>query len=224
MESQEVIVAVVDSGVDVEHEDLKGKIWVNAGEIANNGIDDDNNGYIDDVHGWNFLGAKDGKHLNDATLEKTRIYRDLDKRFADVDPSTLSAKDKKNYELYQTVKADVDGDVAKYGQYIQYMEMLPNIIASVPSQVGEKLGKKDYTEKDLKKWKPESDQDKQMKALAMSIMTGDLSVEVVEEQKKAISSMLEYNLNIEFNDRKIVGDNPNDFTDVNYGNNDVEGP
>ena len=57
-ESETVIVAIIDSGIDIEHEDLKGKIWVNKDEIPDNGIDDDKNGYVDDVHGWNFLGNK----------------------------------------------------------------------------------------------------------------------------------------------------------------------
>ena len=59
-QGEEVVVAVIDSGVDVNHEDLQGKIWVNKNEIANDGIDNDNNGYIDDIFGWNFIGAKDG--------------------------------------------------------------------------------------------------------------------------------------------------------------------
>ena len=54
--SETVIVGVIDSGVDIEHKDLAGQIWVNEDEIPGNGIDDDNNGYIDDIHGWNFLG------------------------------------------------------------------------------------------------------------------------------------------------------------------------
>ena len=51
---REVIVAIVDTGIDYTHEDLSGNIWTNNGEIANNGIDDDGNGYVDDVYGWNF--------------------------------------------------------------------------------------------------------------------------------------------------------------------------
>ena len=59
----QVIVAVIDSGVDINHPDLKNKIWTNPKEIAGNGKDDDNNGYIDDIHGWNFLGDIEEEHL-----------------------------------------------------------------------------------------------------------------------------------------------------------------
>ncbi len=72
-----VLVSVIDSGVDPKHEDLKDVMWVNDGEIAGNGIDDDKNGYIDDTYGWSFLGGKDGKNVSDETLEKVRIYREL---------------------------------------------------------------------------------------------------------------------------------------------------
>ena len=72
-ESQTVVVAIIDSGIDIEHEDLKDKIWVNADEIPGNGVDDDKNGYIDDIHGWNFLGNSNGENANDIRLEKTRI-------------------------------------------------------------------------------------------------------------------------------------------------------
>ncbi len=56
--SRTVIVAVIDSGVDIEHEDLKDNLWTNEDEIAGNGVDDDNNGYVDDVHGWNLSAAR----------------------------------------------------------------------------------------------------------------------------------------------------------------------
>ena len=78
--SKPVIVAVLDSGVDVEHEDLKANIWVNRDEIPENGVDDDANGYVDDVHGWNFLGSATEDVVYD-NLEFTRVYRSLLRRF-----------------------------------------------------------------------------------------------------------------------------------------------
>ncbi len=72
----EVIVAVIDDGIDIHHEAFVGKLWTNPKEIAGNNIDDDQNGYIDDIHGWNFCGYRkaDGSAVNvlDDTLEITR--------------------------------------------------------------------------------------------------------------------------------------------------------
>ena len=69
-----VIVAVIDMGVDTAHEDLVGHIWTNTKEIPGNGIDDDGNGYVDDIHGWNFLGGKNGKNINIESYESYREY------------------------------------------------------------------------------------------------------------------------------------------------------
>jgi subtilisin family serine protease len=166
-ESKTVVVGVIDSGVDIEHEDLKGKIWVNAGEIAGNGIDDDNNGYIDDVHGWNFLGNAKGEHVNDARLEKTRILAQLMKKY---DGVNVSDADIEGLSLYLDVKQSVQADRAQFEQYMGMLDKLPQ-------------GAQDY-----------------------------------------INSQMNYNLNVDFDDRSLIGDDPDDFSDVIYRNSDVEGP
>jgi cell wall-associated protease len=222
--SKTVVVAVIDSGIDIEHEDLQGKIWTNEKEIPNNGIDDDNNGFIDDIHGWNFLGNAKGEHVDGATLEKTRILRELSKKYKDIDPKTISKKDNKGFELYEKVKKEVQDEIDNYSEYLPQFEMLPKMIEVVPVKVAEILKKENYTIEDLKKWKPESDENKQLKNIATAISNGSLSLEMIAEQKKQITDMLDYNLSIEFDERKIIGDNPFDFTDTKYGNNDVEGP
>ncbi|MBL1280181.1 MAG: S8 family peptidase [Fluviicola sp.] len=209
-----VIVAIIDSGIDIEHEDLKGKIWTNTGEIAGNGIDDDNNGYIDDIHGWNFLGNKDGENANDMRLEMTRIY------------AQLSAKENLSDEetaLLEEVKKAVEDERAQYEGYLMQMGMMAPMIEAVPAQVAKELGKEDYTMDDLKKWKAEGDK-AQTKQIAMAILSGQLSMEAIEAQKKQVQGMLDTHLNKDFNGRELVGDNPDDFSDVVYGNNDVEGP
>ncbi len=223
-ESKTVIVAVIDSGIDVEHEDLQGKIWTNTKEIPNNGIDDDNNGYIDDIHGWNFLGNAKGENVNEACLEKTRILRKLSVKYADIDPETIAASDKAEYALYVKVKEEVEGEIAQYTAYLGQLDMLPMLLEQVPIMVGNTIGKSPYTVKDLEKWKPKDDQMMQMKSLAMAIATGDLSKEVIEEQKHQIQQMLDYNLNVDFDDRALIGDNQDDFSDRKYGNSNVEGP
>lgn len=223
-DSKTVVVAVIDSGIDIEHEDLQGQIWVNTKEIPNNGIDDDNNGYVDDIHGWNFLGNANGENVDGANLEKTRILRNLSKKYADIDPSTLSSAQKEEYALYEQVREEVESEIQMYSQYVQYMEMVPRILDMVPGQVAEKLGKSDYSIKDLEKWKTANEQEEQLKQTALALKRGEVSAEIIEEQKKQIQDMLDYHLNVDFNERDIIGDDPNDFSDRNYGNNNVEGP
>jgi cell wall-associated protease len=72
-----IIVAVIDSYIDVKHEDLKNQIWINNKEIPNNNIDDDKNGYVDDVNGWNFLGNKEGQSTFRLNYDATRRLRNL---------------------------------------------------------------------------------------------------------------------------------------------------
>ena len=101
---KEVVVAVIDSGVDIEHEDLDGQVWTNPNEIAGNGVDDDNNGYIDDVHGWNFLGASNGDILRYESLEVTRMYRMYKQRFEGKTEGNIADADKEAFEDYQRVQ------------------------------------------------------------------------------------------------------------------------
>lgn len=168
--SSTVVVAVIDSGVDIEHEDLQGKIWVNPKEIPGNKIDDDKNGYVDDVHGWNFLGNANGENQENARLEKARIYFQLKDKYDGVDPQTLMNAEE--FYLFQEVKSAVEGELENLDQY---KEALAN---------------------------------------------GQFDAET----KKYIEDQLNYNLNIYYDDRSLIGDNPDDFTDTHYGNGDVEGP
>ncbi len=222
--STTVIVAVIDSGIDIEHEDLKGKIWTNTKEIAGNGIDDDKNGYIDDIHGWNFLGNAKGESQHHARLEKTRIYAKLRPKYEKLDPNDVAAADREEYELYKKVRLEINTEKEKYAQIITQMEQLPMILQMVPGMVANAIGKTDYTKADLDAWKPEDEQMKQIKEVAMAMITGELTMEVVKEQQDQLQGMLDYNLNVDYDDRQYVGDNPYDFNDVKYGNNDVEGP
>jgi cell wall-associated protease len=222
--SQTVVVAIIDSGMDIEHEDLKGKIWINEKEVPGNGIDDDGNGYIDDVYGWNFLGNEKVENQNYARLEKTRILAQLSKKYADVEEADVKDADKKEYDLYKQVRDEVAADRAEYEPYLGQMDMLAGLIEQVPTMVAAQLGKEKYTEKDLNKWKPTDPQGMQMKQLALAISSGKLTKDVLEKQKKQIDQMLNYNLNVDYDDRSLIGDNPNDMKDRKYGNNDVEGP
>ncbi|MGK0335322.1 MAG: cell wall-associated protease, partial [Paraglaciecola sp.] len=110
---QMVVVAVIDSGVDIEHEDLKDIIWTNPGEIAGNGIDDDDNGYVDDVHGWNFIGGKDGRNVNGENLEIVRIYNSLKGTYNNRNRDGLNRKEKVQYDTYIKYKEQIEAKRAE---------------------------------------------------------------------------------------------------------------
>jgi len=100
---KKVIVAVIDSGVDTEHEDLKNVIWVNEDEIPNNGIDDDKNGYIDDVNGWSFLGGKE-QDINYEATEMARIFQKGKRLYTTKDTLNLNGVDLKAFEDWKKIR------------------------------------------------------------------------------------------------------------------------
>ncbi|WP_159038345.1 S8 family serine peptidase [Brumimicrobium mesophilum] len=220
-----VIVAIIDSGIDIEHEDLQGRIWVNKGEIAGNGIDDDNNGYIDDVNGWNFLGNKKGENINTARLNVTRIYAELKPKYENVDSADVKSEDAKEYALYIETKEEVESNrerlTATIGQINQFKDqMLPNL----PGMISNMMGVEEYDEKSLKKWKTEGPQQAQMKTMGLALLSGDLNEEALQGQIDQIQGMIDGHYNPDLNERDLIGDDIYDITDTDYGNNDVEGP
>src|SRR6478609_7705034 len=111
LKSKTVIVAVIDSGVDTLHEDLKEVLWTNPKEIPGNGIDDDGSGYIDDVHGWNFLGNKDGRNVNQDSPENARVYYSLKEKYANktIDSASLKPDELYEYQMWLKAKAAIEG-------------------------------------------------------------------------------------------------------------------
>ncbi|MCS6930187.1 MAG: S8 family serine peptidase [Saprospiraceae bacterium] len=221
-----IIVAVLDSGVDVMHEDLKDIIWVNPGEIPGNGIDDDNNGYVDDIHGWNFLGGPDGQNIHHETLELTREYVRLSKKFEGVDPKKLYGEAKKEYEYYLKIKQDFEEArreaEASKAQIAAQFERIEKAFATIANA----LGKTVFTEEDLKTLDTKSDKELEKAVeLAKRFISNGITPENLEKIKEETTgNQLRYNLNPDYNPRHIVGDNPNDLTNRFYGNNDYRGP
>ncbi len=227
---QTIIVAVLDSGVDYKHEDLKDIMWTNPGEIAGNGIDDDHNGYIDDVHGWNFLGGKDGKNVEHETLELTREYVRLSKRFKGTDPKNLSGDAAKEYKYYTDVKTAFEDQRREAESGKAQIDKQIDKVADAFKAVEKAIGKKDFTADDLDKVNAGSNKElKESVALVQKVMgNGVANLAELEEQRKQASEyydgQLLYNLNPDYNPRTAVGDNPDDLSSRNYGNNDYQGP
>jgi subtilisin family serine protease len=125
--------------------------------------------------------------------------------------------------LYKKLEAEINGDVEKYEAYLKNIEQFKMMLPMIKASLEQKLGK-DFTVEDAKKMKATNEQDEEMKNLAIQIASGELSVEALEEGVQQLTSMVEYHLNADYNDRQFIGDDPHDFNDVKYGNNDVEGP
>lgn len=221
--STTVIVAVIDSGIDIEHKDLQGKIWTNEDEIPNNGIDDDNNGYIDDIHGWNFLGGSDGNNQKYARLEKTRVLASLEERFKGVESGNVSAADRADYDLYKKLDKEIKAELAEAEANLKSYTGLKEKFPMMKAQIVEKLGA-DFKLEDAMKWEPASSKETQLKQLALAMASGQLTDEALDEAIEYFKTQIEYQYNVAYNDRAAIGDNPHDFNDVKYGNNDVEGP
>jgi subtilisin family serine protease len=104
--SNTVIVAVIDNGVDIDHEALKKVIWINPREIAGNGKDDDQNGYIDDIHGWNFRGQADGTIVENELASSLQFYKKWRIKYENADTQYLGGQEKKNALLFNNAKKD----------------------------------------------------------------------------------------------------------------------
>lgn len=203
--SKTVIVAVIDSGIDINHEDLSGNIWVNSGEIPNNGKDDDNNGYIDDVNGWNFLGDS-----NNEQLEYVRLL---------ASKQTTNPRFKEAEELLKQERVKF---LRSKTQYDGIMDQLSRSDAVVAKHLNKKIYKKE--EVDAIDTEDETLLG-HVSVIKQSYGFGFDSIQALMKELntglKSFNDRLDYNLNIEFDGRKVVGDNPDDLNDRSYGDNDV---
>ncbi|EAY29712.1 S8 family peptidase [Microscilla marina] len=218
--SKTVIVAVIDSGIDTKHPDLKGKIWVNKKEIAGNGKDDDNNGYVDDINGWDFIGGKDGKDVDADTYEVTRELVRLEKKFANVDAEKLDDKQKEEYKYFLKVKKAYQ---KQYMEARQGYSILRKIWEGY-QLLQKEMGKKDFTKKDLKEFKSEKEEINRAKQMLNFATANGIPLNQLEAVFKQYESMYKYGVNKEFDPRSIVGDDYSKLNEKGYGNNEVQGP
>lgn len=232
----QIIVGVLDSGVEITHPDLRENIWVNPKEVAGNGKDDDKNGFIDDVNGWNFIGGKDGKNVDGDTLELTRLYVKYTNLFEkSADKEQNKSKFPEQFAEYQKVKNEFENKLAEAKQgAAQYGQLSEVFTAAFPALVKE-WGDKELNQKNMMSFQPQSQEAKQgMSIFAMlpqEAWEGKTMKEFTDSVLKEVNEGLKYykeqvdtNLNINLDPRPIVGDNYDDLTERFYGNNDVDGP
>jgi subtilisin family serine protease len=220
-----VIVAIIDSGVDIYHKDLEGKIWINEAEIAGNEIDDDNNGYADDVHGWNFIGNDKGENIQLENFEYTRIYKKYSSKFDSISSnSEISKEEEKEYVVYRKSKELYEKNLMKYKKEQEGISMFEEIFLAAKEIIKSETGINPVSLKDLKSIKTKDKKTSKAISFLIDKYKMGLTEEKISEYKNHTEECLDKHLNLEFNPREIVGDNPLDISDIKYGNNDVKGP
>ena len=222
---ESVIVAVLDSGIDIEHEDFEGVIWTNRDEIPENGIDDDKNGYIDDVHGWNFLGD-----VVEENLEYTRIVRDHQDAFEGKSESDISEDNLENFKLYKSAKAEYDKELTSTNASLNRYVTMNNQLQEAEESLKIELGVNDISVENLTAYKPVDDTSLNQKMLLLNVMNnigedlGDIEDQLAQAMEY-FGNRTKYHFNLELNSRaEILGDDPDDFSTRFYGNNQVSGP
>jgi subtilisin family serine protease len=224
-----VIVGVIDSGIDINHEDLKDNIWTNTDEISGNGKDDDNNGYIDDIHGWNFLGGEG--NATPEQLEITRIYKKLNPKYNGKTESQIKNVDKEEFAYYQKVKKDFENRIEKANKQLkqakgnlEYNKKVIKYLIDSNNEAIEKFNKKDYTLADLNTL-PEAERSPILTQILGNDGNVDEIIKQLNDELNRIENVvidhyttqLNQHYNLDFNGR-TTNDNAYDIKDVPYGN------
>lgn len=220
---KKIVVAVIDAGIDIEHEDLKNKIWTNEGEIFGNGIDDDKNGYIDDIHGWNFIGNDKGENIMYENIEETRILRKLNPIYKDIKSiDDLAENQKEGYKLFLEIKKTHKKELEKYVSQKINIDAFEKRFSGAENVIKQHLGKELLSEYDIKKVSTAVENVMRARNYLLYLYSNGFSPKSLEGMKEHVNKYVEKHLNLDFEPRKIISDNPEDINDANYGNNDVK--
>jgi len=221
--SKTVIVAIIDSGVDIEHEDLKDKIWTNEDEIAGNGIDDDKNGYIDDVHGWNFIGNPNGEVVSHDNLELTRLYIKYKKVYDGKSATDFKGKKLDEYNLYQELKTEYEKELEQAKQMVAMLNNFMTAYNEADVAVKKFLNKDEYTNEEVQALVTEDAEITKAKQILGTIASMNIGINDIKDGLEHYDNQLKYNLNVDFDPRNIVGDDYNNTSEKFYGNTNLIG-
>lgn len=220
-----IIVAVIDGGTDIKHEDLKDVLWINTKEIPGNGIDDDGNGYIDDIHGWNFIGSKRGNLTYD-NMELVRILKKYKPKFRSTIMTTvLDSTEKAEFRIYKRAEAEFGKKYDEASQTFPIYIAIKKVLDTVAF-----TNKKEIPSlEDIDRYKADDELEEQVKKIIRKGAKDEGGIEkfynIIKKGYKELDVMLKYNLNDKYDERaEMVGDDYSNSAERNYGNNDVTGP
>jgi subtilisin family serine protease len=230
---QPVVVAVLDGGIDTTHKDLRAVMWKNEQEIPGNQKDDDGDGLIDDIYGWNYLGNSDGRNISKENLEAVRMYHHLKGKFEgkNIDEKTLNENERSEFEVWKQAMTQLD--VSSEDKFNFRMIMATRqTMAQTDTILQKALNKIEYSLTELVKYQPEGNEAKRAKfsfvrTTQMFEMEPQMTNTEIFKDLDEYLSKQESLINakeIPFkNYRTVVGDNPSDLKYKLYGNNDVMG-
>ena len=222
---KKVVVAIIDSGSDVDHEDLKETIWINEDEVVGNMLDDDANGYVDDVFGWNFIGGQDSSHVNYDTYELTRLYVKGLELFSVFDtltniPDSLTDE----YLQFKDIEEEFEAERSSLESELIQIKQLQQNIESILFFLGEtsldSVEVNNYLSDEIE---PSMQMQEALGFVAL-LQDNGINEQLIDEYIEQIGVQLEYGYNISFDPRSIVGDDYEDLDNRFYGNSDVKGP
>jgi len=230
-----VIIAVLDGGIDTAHIQIKPLLWNNPKEIPGNALDDDKNGYIDDVHGWNFLGNAAGENINKASDEKSRVYHRYKNEFKQdkLDSTSWDLTKKQAYKIWQQAAAEIvftDEDADN----LSFIKMARNAVVKMGVILIREIEDSNFTTEQLETYQPigkltadtKISYLRTMQALGIDRLAGHHSI--VEDLNEYISGKEQSAISIDTPPedlrKKITKDQYDNFNDQYYGNNDITGP
>ncbi|WP_378187579.1 S8 family serine peptidase [Aquimarina sp. W85] len=216
-----VIIALLDTEVDIQHPTLRDQIWINQGEIPDNGIDDDTNGYIDDIHGWNFLGNTAGENTFYTNYEYTRILKKYASKFQNKKIEDIADTDVQDFSTYQKAKQTYDAELKEITENTVQYNAIYASYKNAQTLIGNYINADSITLERLDSLKiARPDLDQQITLLSNSIRYEVKEQDMLDQLEFLANSTNKY-LNLSFDDRGIIGDNPEDLTDTFYGNSKV---
>ncbi len=230
-----IVIAILDGGIDTNHHQIRPLLWNNPKEIPGNQIDDDKNGYIDDIHGWNFLGNATGQNVDKASDEKSRIYHRYKNEFKQekLDSVNWDAKKKSTYTSWRQAAAEIvfteeDAD------NLAFIKMAKNAVVKMGFILIREMEDSNFTAEKLETYQPigkitadtKISYLRTLQALGIDRMNGHQSIvddlnEYIAGKEKAAISLETPPEDIR---KLIIKDRYEDLKDQYYGNNNITGP
>ncbi|MBC2838309.1 S8 family serine peptidase [Robiginitalea sp. SC105] len=219
-EGKEVVVAILDTKIDVNHEDIRDNLWTHPGEIPGNGLDDDGNGYTDDVHGWNFLGNSDGEDVHYQLRETARAARLL----ALADTAALGHSDPRRLATLRKYAAAYREDSSFFRHNFRLLDSIYGSYRDARRILEPLLGKRLRNRASLDSLAElQPGLEGPIDHFRDFILRYNLSDSLIQTNRETDSIQNRYFYNPDYDERAIIGDRPDDFFDRRYGNPMVRG-